>query len=222
MMTAAARTAWSRRSRHLAASASVVAVLIAAPMPAVGQAQAPPSMPATATRAPLASPASTGASTDYVIGPTDVLSVVFWREKDLSLDVVVRPDGKISLPLLNDVQAAGFTPEQLRRVLGEAAKRFLEEPVVTIVVKQVNNNRVFITGEVQHPGPFVLPGPATVLQLLAMAGGFTDFADRKHILITRLENGAQRSFSFNYDDVVKHRALEQNILLKPGDTVVVP
>ena len=159
---------------------------------------------------------------DYVIGATDVLSVVFWGEKDLSTEVTVRPDGKISLPLLNDVVAAGLTPEQLRRALTDRASRFLEAPVVTVVVRQVNNNLAFVTGQVMRPGPYVLSGSTTVLHLLAMAGGFTEFADKKHILITRIENGVQRAHTFNYDDVVKRQDLSHNLVLKAGDTVVVP
>ena len=168
------------------------------------------------------SPVAPEPSSDYVIGPTDVLSIVFWGERDLSVEVTVRPDGKISLPLLNDVVAAGLTPDQLRRRLTDAARRFLEAPVATVVVRQVNNNRAFITGQVAHPGPFVLSGPTTVLQLIAMAGGFTEFADRKHILITRVERGVQRAYAFNYDDVVKRGDMNQNLILKVGDTVVVP
>jgi len=180
-----------------------------------GQAVAPPATgPAAAT---------IEVSPDYVIGPTDVLNIVFWGDRDLSSEATVRPDGKITLPLLNDVVAAGQTPEQLRRRLADAAKRFLKEPpVVTVVVRQVNNNRAFITGQVSNPGPYVLSGPTTVLQLIAMAGGFTEFADKKHILITRIESGAQRAYTFNYDDVVKRRDLSQNLILKAGDTVVVP
>jgi polysaccharide biosynthesis/export protein len=159
---------------------------------------------------------------DYVIGPTDVLSVVFWGDRDLSTEVTVRPDGKISLPLLNDVVAAGQTPEQLRQRLTETARRFVQSPVVTVVVRQVNNNRAFITGQINNPGPYVLSGPTTVLQMIAMAGGFTEFADRKHVLVTRIENGAQRAFAFNYDDVVKKHDLRQNVILKAGDTIVVP
>lgn len=169
-----------------------------------------------------AAPGAVTVSSDYVIGPTDVLSIVFWGDRDLSTDVTVRPDGKISLPLLNDVMAAGHTPEQLRHRLAEAAKRFVQSPVVTVVVRQVNNNRAFITGQVAHPGPYVLSGPTTVLQLIAMAGGFTEFAKKNDVLITRIENGVQRAFTFKYDDVVKRQDMRQNLILKAGDTVVVP
>ena len=203
----------TRRTRPLAAS-----LLAAALVCATGaNAQNP-----QAGQRPQAQPAVVEVAPDYLIGPTDVLGVVFWGDRDLTSDVTVRPDGKISLPLLNDVVAAGLTPVQLRARLTEDAKRFIKEPVITVVVRQVNNNRAFITGQGMHPGPYALPGPTTVLQLIAMAGGFGDFADRKHVLITRLDNGVQRAFSFNYDDVLKRRDLSQNIVLKPGDTVVVP
>lgn len=188
-----------------------------------GQVPARPSG-ASAPRAAASAQAAAAdtAASDYVIGPTDVLSIVVWGERDLSSEVAVRPDGKISLPLVNDVVAAGLTPDQLRGRLTDAIKRYVESPVVTVVVRQVNNNRAFITGQVAHPGPYVLSGPTTVLQLIAMAGGFTDFADRKHVLITRFENGVQRAFAFNYDDVIKRRDMSQNVLLRAGDTVVVP
>src|SRR6185295_11169335 len=114
---------------------------------------------------------------DYVIGADDLLSVVFWRDKDMSSEVAVRPDGKISLPLLNDIQAAGLTPSQLRDRLTEDAKRYLEDPNVTIVVRQINSRRVFVTGEVAKPGPYPLIGPTTVLQILATAGGLKEYAD---------------------------------------------
>lgn len=167
-------------------------------------------------------PAAPTPGEDYRLGPTDVLSVVFWGEKELSSEVTIRPDGKITLPLINDVEAAGLTTEQLRRRLTELGKRFVGDPVVTVVVKQVNNNRAFVTGQVIRPGPYVLSGPTTVLQVIAMAGGFTEFADRKHVLITRIESGRQLAFEFNYDEVVKKRDLSQNLILKPGDTIVVP
>jgi polysaccharide export outer membrane protein len=174
------------------------------------------------SRAAATQAAAPNVGADYQLGPTDVISVVVWGEKDLSTEVVIRPDGKISLPLINDVEAAGLTTEQLRRRITELAKRFVETPVVTVVVKQVNNNRAFVTGQVMRPGPYVLSGPTTVLQIIALAGGFTEFADKNHVLITRLENGRQQAFEFNYTQVIKKRDLSQNLILKPGDTVVVP
>ena len=211
----------TRRSR-VATLAAVIMTTWVGSATAAQAPQATPSRPATLrAQAEALAPAPVAAD-DYVIGPTDVLSVVFWGERDLTTEVTVRPDGKISLPLLNDIVAGGLTPEQLRRRLTDAAKRFVQNPVVTVVVRQVNNNRAFITGQIVRPGPYVLSGPTTVLQLIALGGGFTDFADRKHVLITRIENGVQHTFTFNYDDVVKRRAMAQNLILKPGDTVVVP
>jgi polysaccharide export outer membrane protein len=159
---------------------------------------------------------------DYTIGPDDVLTIVFWKEKDMSSDVAVRPDGRISLPLLNDVDAAGLTPEQLRVKLAAAADKFLEEPTVTVVVKQINSRKVFITGQVPKPGPYPLTGPTNVVQLIAMAGGVLEYADSENIVIMRTVNGRPMSYEFNYKDVAKRKNLGQNIELKPGDTIIVP
>lgn len=159
---------------------------------------------------------------DYVIGPNDVLTVVFWRDKDISGDVVVRPDGRISVPLINEVQASGLTPEQLRQQITTAAAKYVEDPTVSVVVKTINSRKVFITGQVGKPGEYPLSGPTTVLQLLAVAGGVHEFADSKHITIVRAENGRSVAYPFNYKDVLKGKNLKQNIELKPGDTVVVP
>jgi polysaccharide export outer membrane protein len=159
----------------------------------------------------------------YVIGPDDVLEVLFWREKDVSAEVVVRPDGMISLPLLNDVKAAGLTPEQLRDSINEAAKKYFEgEPNVTINIKAINSRKVFITGSVAKPGPYPLSAPTTVLQLISMAGGLTEFANQKRISVMRNENGKPVRYPFNYKDVAQGKNLSQNIELKPGDTVIVP
>jgi polysaccharide export outer membrane protein len=157
-----------------------------------------------------------------VIGPDDVLTVVFWREKDLSGDVAVRPDGMITLPLLNDVKATGLTPEQLRDQLTRDAAKFVTDPTVTVVVKTINSRKVFITGMISKPGPYALTGPTTVMQLIAMAGGVHEFADAKNISIIRVENGRQVAIRFNYKDVKKRKNLKQNIELKPGDTIIVP
>lgn len=159
---------------------------------------------------------------DYVIGPDDILTIVFWREKEMSGDVTVRPDGRISLPLLNDIEAAGLTPEQLRARLTEAADKYIEDPTITVVVKQINSRKVFITGQVAKPGPYPLVGPTTVVQLIAIAGGVLEYADEKNIAVMRTENGRPISHRFNYDEVKKRKKLQQNILLKPGDTIIVP
>ena len=159
---------------------------------------------------------------DYVIGTDDVLSVVFWRDKDLSSDVMVRPDGKISLLLLNDVHAGGLTVEQLRVAITEAASKYVEDPTVAVIVKQINSRKVFITGEVSKPGHYPLGGPTTVLQLIAQAGGVLEYANMEKIMVNRTENGKPVSLRVNYKDLVRGKNLQQNIMLKPGDTIVVP
>jgi polysaccharide export outer membrane protein len=136
--------------------------------------------------------------------------------------VTVRPDGRITLPLLNEVSAAGLTLEQLRQNIKAAAEKFVDDPSVTVDVKAINSRKVFITGEVGKPGPYALMGPTTVMQLLAMAGGVNEYAKADNISILRTENGKQVSMRFNYKDVLNRKNLKQNIELKPGDTVVVP
>jgi polysaccharide export outer membrane protein len=159
----------------------------------------------------------------FVIGPEDVLTIVFWRDKELSAEVVVRPDGKISLPLLNDVQAAGYTPDQLREELVKAASKYIEAPTVSVVVKAINSRRVFIMGQVGKAGPYPIFGDLTIVQLIAQAGGLLEYADEKKIQITRtLEGGQMKRFFFNYKDFVAGKNLAQNIALKPGDVVIVP
>lgn len=188
-----------------------------------GQGPAQPPAPApAATAVASVAPARVDVPSDYTIGPDDILSIVFWRDKDMSADVVVRPDGRITLPLVSDVQAGGLTPELLRDRIREQAAKFIEDPNVTVVVKQINSRRVYVTGQVGKPGAYPLSNPTTVLQLLSMAGGVSEFADYKKIVVMRTEDGKQRALKFNYRDVTRGKNLQQNILLKPGDTVVVP
>ncbi len=188
-----------------------------APLPATAKVQTPP------VQAP---PAGVVPPADYVIGTDDVLIVMFRREKDMTAEVGVRPDGKITLPLLNDVQAAGLTPDQLRVRVTEAAKRFVEDPSVTVMVKQINSRKVFVTGQVGKPGAYPIGDRMTVMQLISMAGGLSEYAKQKNIVIIR-EAGARPgakplTFRFNYEDVQKLKNLASNIELKPGDTVIVP
>ena len=158
----------------------------------------------------------------FAIGVGDVLSVTFWREQNLSADVVVRPDGRISLPLLNDIPALGMTPEQLAGTLKTAAVRFVDEPDVTVTVKEIHSRKVFLLGQVAMPGAVSLStGDMNVLQLIAVGGGLLEFADRSNILIIRSENGHEKRFKFNYGQVLKGKNTAQNIVLQPGDTVVV-
>jgi polysaccharide export outer membrane protein len=172
--------------------------------------------------APVNAPASVPLPAGYLIGPEDVLSIVFWKDKDMSADVVVRPDGKISLPLVNEVQAAGLTPEQLRARLTEAASKFVTEPTAAVVVKEIHSRKVFITGMVAKPGTYPLMDNMTVLQLIAVAGGLQEYADSSSIVVMRNDNGQKQALKFNYKDVIKQKHVEQNVALKSGDTVIVP
>jgi polysaccharide export outer membrane protein len=158
----------------------------------------------------------------YVIGVDDQLSISFWRDKDLSADVVVRPDGRISLPLINDVEVAGLTPEQLRERLLQAGGRFIADPSVTVIVKEIHSRRAFITGNVEKPGMYQMNAPMTVLQLIATAGGLREFVGGRDVVIVRRDKGREERFAFDYQAVVKGRSLAQNIELRPGDTVIVP
>jgi polysaccharide export outer membrane protein len=219
----------ARLTLAFALAAGLVSTSAAAQQPPVTTASAgvqpvaaPPASALPKAAAASASPAGVPVPGDYVIGAEDVLAVVYWRDKDMTTEVAVRPDGKISLPLLNDVQAAGLTPAQLRERLIEASKDYFEDPSVTIVVRQMNSRKVFITGEVNKPGPYPLIASTTVLQLISIAGGLHEYADGKKIIIVRNENGKPVSFPFNYKDVVSRKNLRQNIELKPGDTVIVP
>jgi polysaccharide biosynthesis/export protein len=193
--------------------------------PATPSQPAPAGTPGTTAARPGMPPGTDGGITppaDYVIGADDQLKIVFWRDDSLSGDVVVRPDGKISLTLLNDIQAAGLTPNQLRENLTQAAAKYVTDPSVTVIVKSINSRKVYVTGQVNKPGPYLLNDNMTVLQMLAVAGGLQEWADADHILVMRTENGQTKSYKFNYKDVRKGKSLQQNIPLKPGDTIVVP
>ena len=203
--------------------ALLVGCSVAAQPPATGSAT--PTSPGTgsATAAPPpAAPAGVTPPPGYLIGPNDQLSVIFWRDADLSRDVTVRPDGQISLPLINDVQASGRTPEELRVAITEAATRFVEDPTVSIVVRQINSRMVFITGMIAKPGAYPLMAPTTVLQLISVAGGLHEYANKENIAVFRDVNGRQVRYRFNYKWVLEGRNLRQNIELQPGDTIIVP
>ena len=162
-----------------------------------------------------------GNPTDYVIGADDTLRISVWKEPDLTETLPVRPDGKISMPLLNDIPAAGLTPLQLKDSITQKLKKYIADPRVTVVVTAMNSRRFFVTGEVLHSGPMTLLPNMTMLQALSQAG-FTQFANLKAIYLLRAENGKQEKLPFNYKEVIKGNHPEQNINLKPGDTVVVP
>ena len=167
---------------------------------------------------------STPATNDaeYKIGPQDVLRIDVWKEPDISRVIPVRPDGKISVPLLNDVQASGLTAMQLAASLHDGLSKYLNNPQVTVTVSEFNSRRVYLTGEVTRPGALPLLPNMTVLQALASGGGFTQFARLKNIYVMRTEDGKQVKHPFNYKEVVKGNLAEQNIFLQSGDVIVVP
>jgi len=158
----------------------------------------------------------------YKIGPQDLLKIDVWREDQLTRTVPVRPDGKITLPLLNDVQAAGLTPMELAAVIGEELKKYINNPQVTVSLMEINSRRVYVTGEVTKAGAYALLPHMTVLQALSGSGGFTQFARVKNIYVLRTENGKQIKLPFNYKEAISGKNPEQNIELRPGDVIVVP
>lgn len=179
---------------------------------------------ATGDKTTTPEPAQSTVANDssYVIGPEDVLMINVWKEKDISGSVPVRPDGKISMPLLNDIQAAGLTPMQLMASIAEKLKQFITDPQVTVTVTSINSRKIYILGEVTRPGAFPLVPDMTVLQAITSAGGPTPYAKRSGIYILRAQHGSQTKLPFNYKQVVKGSNPEQNILLRAGDTIVVP
>jgi polysaccharide export outer membrane protein len=198
---------------------SLVALTLAVSVNAFAQGGGKPQL-ATSPEAPRAA-AAAPLPNDYRIGVQDVLTVVFWKEKDLSAEVVVRPDGKISLPILNDVAAVGLTPEQLASAVTQAAAKYVRDATATVMVKEVRSRKVHVVGEVARPGAFAMGNEMNVLQALAEAGGLLEHANKSDIVIVRQEGGSEHRFKFNYKDVVRGRNTQQNIRLVPGDTILV-
>ena len=159
---------------------------------------------------------------NYIIGPEDELIVSVWKEPDITRSVPVRPDGKISLALLNDVQATGLTPMQLGSAITDKLKNFISEPQVTIIVTRINSQRIFIVGEVARAGIYTLAPNMTALEAISTAGGFSPFAKRTKVFILRKENGTVATIPFNYKQAVRSHRPELDIMLKPGDRIVVP
>jgi len=172
---------------------------------------AAPSKPATPPEVPK----------DYVIGVEDVLSVVFWNAKELSAEVTVRPDGKISLPLINDLSAAGMTPEQLADVIAKGAAKYVRDPGATVIVKEIHSRKVYVVGNVAKSGSFTLGSEMTVLQAIGEAGGFIEGAKKSDVTIVRQENGKEHRYKFNYNDFVHGKNIDRNIRLLPGDIILV-
>jgi polysaccharide export outer membrane protein len=159
---------------------------------------------------------------DYRIGVGDILNIQVWKEPDLTRSVPVRPDGKISFPLLDDIQAAGLSPIELKAILVEKLRQFLSEPRVTVLVEEVNSYKVYVMGEVVTPGALILKSKTNLLQVISLSGGFTPYAKRNDIVILRNNGKRDERISVSYDRILAGKSPEQNLLLEPGDTVVVP
>jgi polysaccharide export outer membrane protein len=206
------------------------AILMAACLTAAGQSQPAPkpnepkpaqTPPAGNSTAPEKSPESSAASVDpnkYLIGPEDVLFVRVWREPDFTLAAAVRPDGKITMPLIGDVQAGEQTPMQLTKTLTEMLGKYINNPDVNVMVQEIRSKKYYIDGEVNKPGTYLLVTPTTILEALSNAGGFRDFANQKKIRILRQGN----ILHFNWKDVSRGKNLEQNIKVESGDHIIVP
>ena len=162
-------------------------------------------------------------TSEYYIGPEDVLEIIVWRNQDLSKVVTVRPDGRISLPLLGDIEATGLTPSELTANIVNRLKQFKETPTVSVILQQVNSYGIYVLGETQKPGRYYLKSKTTLLQAITMAGGFTPIAARNKIVIFRWGEGKNEiKLKASYDDIVLRDGNNQNFILKPGDTIVVP
>jgi polysaccharide biosynthesis/export protein len=203
------------------AAVTLGAVLALGMAGSASQAQAPPpktpsgGTPAAATAVPL--------PPGYVIGPGDQLSVLVWHNKDFTVDVVVRPDGKITMSLINDVQAAGLTPEELAASLTKSIAKYQEDPNVTVVVRTINSRVVYITGAVGHSGAFPMTDHMTISNLISLAGGVSDFGKLDKIVVIRFEKGKSMSIPVNFKELRQGKNLSKNnIELKPGDQVIVP
>ena len=187
-----------------------------------GQAASEGSKQKLGTQAAQTATEATANDAEYKIGPQDVLRIDVWKEPEISRIAPVRPDGRISLPLINDVQAAGLTSTQLSAVIADGLRKYITNPQVTVGVTEINSRRVYVTGEVTRPGAFPLLPNMTVLQALSSSGGFTQFAKLKSIYVLRTEDGKQVKHPFNYKEVVSGKKSELNISLQPGDVIVVP
>ena len=160
---------------------------------------------------------------DYQIGAGDILEITIWKEPDLSREeVLVRTDGKVSFPLLNDVQAAGLTPLEMKRNMEVGLKEFISNPFVTITVRSPESQKIYVLGEVLNTGEYPLIKNLTVLQAFALAGGFTEWASKKEIILMRKEGGKEKIYRINYKSIIKGKDLGQNLKLKADDTIIVP
>jgi len=167
-------------------------------------------------------PPTSAPSNDYIISPGDILEVVTWKEPDFTKEVIVRGDGKFSFPLLDDVKAENLTTMQVKEIVEKGLNEYIDSPVVTVILKSPQSQKYYILGEIQKTGEYQIAKRVTVLQAFALAGGFTEWASKKEIILLRVENGNQKIIRINYKDIIKGKNLDQNVLVKPDDTIIVP
>ena len=189
---------------------------------AAGAQTSPASSPATSSATSPATSSDKPHDDSFVIGNDDVLAINVWKEPDISRSIPVRSDGKISLPLVGEVQAAGLTPLKLEKDIAEKLKNYISEPEVTVMVQQVNSQKFNILGQVTKPGSYGIANSPTVLDAIALAGGFRDFAKKKSIYVLRHSGNGEVRLPFNYKEVSEGKNMGQNIKLQPGDTIIVP
>lgn len=158
----------------------------------------------------------------YLVEAGDLLGIIVWKNEELSGDITVRPDGKITIPLIGDIIAGGMTTDNISFQIEMKLKEFIEAPFVTVTVREANSNLVYVLGEVANPGVYIIRGSLTVLQVIALAGGFTEFANREKMVLIRLEKGVQKKFSLSYKGIIKSPEGGGNMLLSRGDTLVIP
>ena len=219
--------AW--RARWPVFVAVLLLVLVVSPLRTELSAQVDSSLPSSQAHTEQPSQPPAGKTTlivteDYIIGPEDVLEITVWRNADLSKVVTVRPDGKVSLPLIGDVEAVGKSAGQLAELIATRLKEYMENPQVSIVVQQVNSYAIYVMGEITKPGKFPLKSKTTLLQAITLAGGFTSNAARNKLVVFRFGEKGQKDIKIkaSYDDIILKDNSAQNIELKPGDTIVVP
>ena len=219
----------ARRSGWLVCAGMLLVTLIVSPMGSELSAQVDSSVPSSQARTEqqsqqLADKTSLIVTENYIIGPEDVLEITVWRNVDLSKVVTVRPDGKVSLPLIGDVEAVGRSAGQLAELIAARLKEYKENPQVSIVVQQVNSYAIYVMGEITRPGKFPLKSKTTLLQAITLAGGFTPNAARNKLVVFRFGDKGQKDIKIkaSYDDIILRDSSLQNIELKPGDTIVVP
>lgn len=223
------RVSRARRSGWLVCAGMLLFTLIVSPMRSELSAQVDSSVPSSQARTEQqsqqqADKTSLIVTENYIIGPEDVLEITVWRNVDLSKVVTVRPDGKVSLPLIGDVEAVGRSAGQLAELIAARLKEYKENPQVSIVVQQVNSYAIYVMGEITRPGKFPLKSKTTLLQAITLAGGFTPNAARNKLVVFRFGDKGQKDIKIkaSYDDIILRDSSLQNIELKPGDTIVVP